>query len=243
MNKKILLNEEKLKETEEKTKKIAKTILITGLSIALILISTGINKHLEIKDKYSNKNKESIIEKLEHSKTVLEGILEKEEQKMLDNKKELNSKIETIKEEIKRLDRISFTGFNAAYYEREDKIDELKESIKKEEKDVDVIEDVLDESFDDCSFSTAKNNEYTSYYCKIKTAISIKENEIHNIDDVFSEYNIRKESHACTPFYIIGIFITFVSVMTSGMTYMTAKGREAFALATSQIIQTQNNKK
>ena len=40
--------------SKEKLQKISKTILITGLSIAALLISLGINKRLEIEDKYLN---------------------------------------------------------------------------------------------------------------------------------------------------------------------------------------------
>ena len=69
---------------------------------------------------------------------------------------------------IKSLERVPFSGFDDAYYAREDKIEDLKKSIEQDKKTIKIIEDALDENFDHCAFDDTKNNSLTSKYCSIK---------------------------------------------------------------------------
>ena len=235
MTKKEFLNEEKYKQSEAKIKKTALIILIAGISLGVLLISIGLIKQLKINARFSEESKAAAVEKLEKEKQTLQKQLEEEEKQVIAYQEQLENKIKPIEDEIKKLDRTKFTGFDDAYYEREDRIDELKKSIEKDKKSLNVIEDVLDDD-SECSFSTAKNNEYTTNYCKIKNDINAKTYEIEHIDDEFSEFDKRRASHGNVPFYIFGSFLIITSLMISGSVYMVAKRRDILAFTTQQIM-------
>lgn len=234
--KKEFLSEERYQQSEKKIKKIALIILIVGVSLGLCLILIGIVKQMQINSQYSDKNKALYIEKLEKEKEIIEKNLELEKQQVITYQEEIENKIKPIEDEIKKLKRTKFTGFDDAYYERQDKIEELEESIEADKKSLSVIEDVLDDGFNDCSFSTAKNNQYTSKYCSVKNSLSEKKYDISIIDSTFSEFNKSRESHKITPFYMFGAFIIITSLMISGTVYMTAKRRDILAFSAQQVM-------
>lgn len=236
MQKKEFLNEEKYKQSEAKIKKTALMILIGGISLGVLLISIGLIKQIKINNQFSDKNKATAVEKLEKEKQSLEEKLAKEEQQVITYQEELENKIKPVEDEIKKLKRTAFTGFDDAYYARQDRIEELEESIEKDKKSLGVIEDVLDDGFNDCSFSTAKNNQYTSNYCQIKNDLSSKIYEIDNIDNEFSDFDKSRASHGNVPFYMIGAFLIITSLMISGSVYMIAKRRDILAFTTQQVM-------
>ena len=43
--------------------------------------------------------------------------------------------VRTIEDQIKSLERVSFTGFDDAYYARKDQIEELEKSIEEDKND------------------------------------------------------------------------------------------------------------
>lgn len=236
MPKKEFLNEEKYKQSEIKIKKTALIILIAGLSLGVLLISIGLIKQLKINARFSEENKAAAIEKLEKEKQNLQEQLEEEEKQVIAYQEQIKNKIKPVEDEIKKLDRTKFTGFDDAYYERQDRIEELEESIEKDKKSLSVIEDVLDDGFNDCSFSTAKNNQYTASYCKTKNDINAKIYEIENVDDDFSDFDKRRASHGNVPFYMFGAFLIITSLMISGSVYMVAKRRDILAFTTQQVM-------
>lgn len=177
--KKEFLTEENYERGKSKIKTIALAILIIGVLIGVTLISIGLIKQNKVNSNYSDESKAKIQEQLSEEKTKLEEKLteleknkstdlEKEKTNILKSKSELEAKIKPIEDEIKSLERVPFSGFDDAYYAREDKIEDLKKSIEQDKKTIKIIEDALDENFDHCAFDDTKNNSLTSKYCSIK---------------------------------------------------------------------------
>ena len=161
MENKKYLTEENYEKGKKKIKTIALVILIVGLLIGGSLIITGLMKQGKINSQYSEDNKTTISQQLETEK-----------QNLIDKKIELEEKIEPVETQIKKLERESFTGFDDAYYERKDKIEELEKSIATDKNSISVIDKALDESFTWCQFDETKNNTYTSKYCSLKIVLS-----------------------------------------------------------------------
>ena len=66
--------------------------------------------------------------------------IEEEKQKLIANKETLEEKIKPVEDEIESLERTTFNGFDAAYYERQDKIKDLEKSIKEDkEKELGIM--------------------------------------------------------------------------------------------------------
>jgi len=156
-NKKEFLTEENYEKGKRKIKAIALIVLVVGLLIGGSLIVTGLIKQGEVDLQYSEDNKNNISQQLETEK-----------QNLISKKAELEAKIEPVETQIKKLEREPFTGFDDAYYERKDKIEELEKSIATDKNSINVIDKALDESFAWCKFDEAKNNTYTSKYCSLK---------------------------------------------------------------------------
>ena len=215
MNYDEYLSEEKYKNSKKKIVTISIIILIIGLLIGGSLISIGLMKQSKINNKYSEKNKLNVQNKLNTEK-----------QKLIESVSKLEAKVEPIENEIKKLDREPFTGFNDAYYARKDKIEQLQKSILMDKKTIQLINNVLSESFDYCAFSESKNNSYTSKYCSIK-------NELNNIS---SDFKKSFDSHDSIPFYMAGAFIIISTFMVSGSVFMTSKRREILAFNVQQAM-------
>ena len=111
MENKKYLTEENYERGKKKIKTIALVILVVGLLIGGSLIATGLMKQSKVNSQYSEDNKTTISQQLETEK-----------QNLISKKAELEAKIEPVETQIKKLEREPFTGFDDAYYEREDKI-------------------------------------------------------------------------------------------------------------------------
>ncbi|MGN1378960.1 MAG: hypothetical protein ACI4XR_00970 [Bacilli bacterium] len=236
MEKKEILTEENYLKGKKKIKSISLIILVIGLLLGGSLIITGIVKQNAVNEKYSEKSKAKELQQLENEKQQLSNQVEEEKQNLIKSKEDLEAKIKPIEDEIKSLDRVTFTGFDDAYYAREDKIEELKESIADDKKSIDVIENALDESFDHCAFDSAKNNNYTASYCLLKNELKAKNNEINLLDSKYSDFNRKHEAGKHDYLYIVGVFIIIASVMISSSIYMMTKRREIAAFSAQQMM-------
>lgn len=239
--KKEFLTEENYERGKKKIKTIALIILIVGVLIGGSLIVTGLVKQGQTNSQYSEESKNNKKEQLEQEKKQLTQDLDAEKQNLLTSKTTLENKIKPLEDEIKKLERekndvFMNGGFSDRYYEIEDKIEDLKESTKSDENSLSVIEDALDESFDHCSFSEAKNNTYTSKYCSLKNQVAKKDAEIAGLDLEFSDFNKEFNSFDSIPFYMIGGFIIVASGMISFAIYMFAKRREIMAFTAQQVM-------
>ena len=125
MEKKEILTEENYLKGKKKIKSIALIVLTIGLLLGGSLIITGIVKQNSVNEKYSEKNKAKELQQLESEKQQLSNQVEEEKQNLIKSKEDLEAKIKPIEDEIKSLDRVTFTGFDDAYYARKDKITEL----------------------------------------------------------------------------------------------------------------------
>ena len=236
MEKKEILTEENYLKGKKKIKSIALIFLTIGLLLGGSLIITGIVKQNAVNEKYSEKNKAKELQQLESEKQQLSNQVEEEKQNLIKSKEDLEAKIKPIEDEIKSLDRVTFTGFDDAYYARKDKIEKLKESIEPDKNSIIVIENALDESFDHCEFYSAKNNKYTATYCSLKSELKAKNGEIYLLDSKYSDFDKDFELEKYAPFYIVGGFILIVSIMISGSIYMMTKRREIAAFSAQQMM-------
>ena len=234
--KKEYLTEENYEKGKKKIKTIALVILIVGVLIGGSLIVTGLVKQGNTNSQYSEESKANKAEQLEAEKQKLTEELDTEKQNLITSKTALEDKIKPVEDEIKKLEREPFTGFNDAYYAREDRIEELEKSIERDKKSINVIDDALDESFDHCSFSEAKNNTYTSKYCSLKNQVTKKNAEIAGLDLEFSDFNKDFNSFGSIPFYMFGGIIIIGSCMISLSIFMIAKRREIIAFTAQQVM-------
>lgn len=214
MENKKYLTEENYERGKKKIKTIALVILVVGFLIGGSLIATGLMKQGKVNSQYSEDNKTTISQQLETEK-----------QSLISKKSELETKIEPVETQIKKLEREAFTGFDDAYYERQDKIEELEKSIATDKKSIGVIDDVLEDADFACSFD-GKTNSYTSKYCSLNNQLS----------DISSDFNKEFDSFGSIPFYMIGGFIIIASCMIAGSIYMFSKRREIAAFTAQQVM-------
>lgn len=236
MENRTYLNEERYQKNKKKITIVALIVLIVGFLIGGGLIAAGLIKQSKINDKYSETSKTQQVQKLEDEKSKIAEEIEAEKQKILTSKTQLESKIQPVEEEIKSLQREQFTGFDEAYYAREDRIEELKKSIATDKDSIKTIDQALDNSFDYCLFDDAKNNTYTSQYCSLKNQLQQKTTEISDLDHKYSEFNRNFDSHESIPFYIFGAFAIIASCIIAGAIYMIAKRREILAFHAQQVM-------
>ncbi|MBE6138225.1 MAG: hypothetical protein E7173_00585 [Firmicutes bacterium] len=236
MNKKEFLTEENYEKSKKKISKMALIILIIGILLGGSLIVAGLVKRSQTNNKYSEESKNAKIEQLTAQKEQISDEVDSEKQNLITAKTTLENKIKPVEDQIKKLEREPFTGFNDAYYEREDKIDALEESIKADKKNIGVIDDALDESFNHCNFYEAKNNVYTSKYCSLKKQLEQKTSEIYNVENDFSDFKKEFESHDAVPFFMFGTFIIIASGMIAFAIFMFTKRREMLAFTAQQIM-------
>ena len=214
MESKKYLTEENYERGKKKIKIIALVILVVGFFIGGSLIATGLMKQGKVNSQYSEESKETISQQLETEK-----------QNLVSKKAELKLKIEPVETQIKQLEREPFKGFDSAYYERQDKIEELEESIATDKNLISVIDKALDESFAWCQFDETKNNTYTSKYCSLKLQLAD-----------FNDFNKEFDSFDSIPFYMFGAFVIIATCMISGSVFMFTKRREIIAFTTQQIM-------
>lgn len=124
-----------------------------------------------------------------------------------------------------KLEREPFTGFDDAYYERKDKIEELEKNIATDKKTINVIDAVLENADFACKFD-GKTNSYTSKYCSLSIQLS----------DINDDFNKEFDSFGSIPFYIFGAFVIIASCMISFSIFMLVKRREILAFSAQQIM-------
>ena len=151
--------------------------------------------------------------------------LKEEKQKLIANKETLEEKIKPVEDEIESLERTTFNGFDAAYYERQDKIKDLEKSIKEDKEAIEAIDKALSSTFSSCELLISDNT-YTENYCSIKK----------QLDDINDEFNKKQASFSCIPFYMFGGFIIVASCMIAGSIYTFAKRREILAFSAQQVM-------
>lgn len=236
MNQKEFLTEENYERGKKKIKRIATIVLLLTLMIGGGLIGYGIYKQVKVDEKYSETNKINEKEAKEKEIAQLREQLNTEKENLMTKKSEIEAKIKPIQDEIKQLKREPFKGFDSAYYERKDKIEELEKSMESDKKSLAVITDALSDGFDHCVFDEAKNHNMTSKYCSIKNQISKKDDAIGDLQDTFSDFDKSMEKSDSIPFYMFGGFIILVGCMISGGIYMITKRREMLAFGAQQIM-------
>ena len=125
MEKKEYLSEERYQKNRKRIVAGAVIILIIGLLLGGSLIAIGLFKQNKVNANYSEANKESLSKKLEIEK-----------QSLISSKEKIEEEIKPVEDEIKSLEREKFTGFDDAYYQRQDKIEELEKSISESKKNI-----------------------------------------------------------------------------------------------------------
>lgn len=193
MTKNELLNEESYQKTKKKLSKIGIVVCGSFILLGVILICIGIFNV----NKYNDKD-----------------TLANEEQKLIQAKEQLETKIKPIEDEITKLERVPFTGFDEEYYAREDKIKELTDSIRDDRKTIILIENAMDDGFDHCAFDEYQENSYTSEYCKYKYV----------------------DSNTYLPFIIPGCFCLFAGFIASMMVLITLNRRKIMAFGMQQMM-------
>lgn len=208
------LNEENYEKGKKKLKVVALIVLLIGFLIGGSLIATGLIKQGKINSEYSEENKENLSKQLETEK-----------QNIISKKSELETKIEPIENQIKKLRREPFNGFDDAYYERQDKIEELTKQIAEEQKSIEIISGALEDTHYVCLLD-GKTNSFTTKYCELY-------NKLQNLSD---DSNKASDSYDSIPFYMIGGFIIIASCMIAISIYTFSKGREFLAFTTQQVM-------
>ena len=89
-----------------------------------------------------------------------------------------------------------------------------------------IIYNVLDPSFDRCSFDEYKNNSTTKKYCALK----------EELDEISSDFNKNFDSHDSIPFFIFGTFVIIASCMIGFSIFMFSKRREMLAFSMQQVM-------
>lgn len=209
-----LLNEEKYQSNKKKISTIALLILIIGLLLGGILISLGVIKSNEINSKYSEPYKDNLMKQLKIEEKNLHG-----------EKEKLEEKIKPAEDEIKKLSRVKFEGFDDEYYKRQDRIEELSKSISADKKQLSIINEVLENGEFACHFE-AKNNKLTSKYCDMVTNLVKSSNDFNKSFDLSDSY----------VYYGLGGFVIFSSLMISAAVYSITKRREIMAFSAQQMM-------
>ena len=237
MEKKKFLNEEDYQRNKKKITKIAIIILIVGILIGGSLIVTGLIKQNETNSQYSEDSKADLQKQIDDERQNLLTKKEELEQVIQESVNDIQTQIDNLETELATLkaeqsNEFRANGFSEKYYTLENnidkvnsEIDELETKITEEKNKTNVIDNVLSDTFNYCSFSEAQNNEYTSKYCSLK-------DQLNNLND----FNKSFTSSKYIPFYIFGAFIIIASAMIAGSIYMFAKRREIFAFTTQQVM-------
>lgn len=233
MEKKEYLSEEKYQKTNNKIKSVGKLVGGVLIVIGVLLISYGAYKISEVSNDYSEA---SIALKVENVELQIEEKEEEldEEKNVIETKiSELNAIIEPVQDQIDDLNNEHFTGFDDAYYDRKDSIEELEESIEDEEEEVYKLESVLDNSIT-CALNS---NDTSEKYCDIIDEIDVLEGKISDLNSDI-KVSIDKESEQAKNlvFIIPGIFITIIGTCILVSTIMITKRREIMAYGVQQVM-------
>ena len=187
------LTEESYQKSKSKLKVVIFIIILVGILIGGGLIYLGIYR--------MNPNRIN----------TLTTELETEKQNIVDLKKTLTEKNKPVTDEIKKLEREPFKGFTTEYYERQDKIAELKDSIKTDTKTLEDIDHVLEYG---CTFN---HNTSLNKYCNVYNDLEKANNKFYSI-----------------PFYMFGAFVIIAAFMMTLPLTFTLKGREITSFMAQQ---------
>lgn len=247
MENKKILDEERYQNTKRKIAKVALMVLIIGLLIGGGLITTGIINQTKVNYNYSPEGIAKLQKEVDAEKAILESKKNELETKRNASLNEEKQKLEAKKKELT---------------DKGIKYDVFAKYDDGEKYDLYIITKVLDPSFSNCSFDQYKNNALTKDYCLIynyEDSNSQKLKELNGILNGSCSFNKKVEySKYCTlkeqldknsdihrksfessqyiPFYMIGGFIMFTTLMISGNIYLRAKGREIFAFRAQQVL-------
>ena len=224
------LNEEKYQKTKKKIAIIAVIILLIGFTIGGSLIAIGLKKTGDIEKRYSDESKRNEIARMENEKLEIQKKIASEKEKIKKEKQVLDDKVRAVEEEISKLQRVDFNGFDDAYYERQDKIKDLKDSIKEDEENISVFDDVLEDTYT----SAVEKNPLTAECYKLNKELDKKESEIEDIDRIY-ENEKSSQSFDCRTFYIFGGMVCFMTLMMSSSIYISTKRREIMAYRAQQV--------
>lgn len=92
-----------------------------------------------------------------------------------------------------------------------------------------IINNVLNPSFNRCSFDEYKNNELTSQYCNL-----IK--RLEDTEKLDIKYKRKSESFSCIPYYMVGTSIILFSIIISISLFLIAKRREIIVFQAQQAM-------
>lgn len=230
------LNEEKYQKTSNKISLIGKIVICIGLCVIGLLLFLGFSEKARVRDEFSEeKINEKILVK-NNELTTLQDKLSKSEQKLTEKKTELESSIAAEENEIKQLERVPFTGHNDAYYQRQDRIEELEKQIKPTKKNIETIENYFS-SNSHCSYyaSFEASTKILDEVCEDKSNVNSMKNEISKLENLDVEFEIRRNDNSSTYF----MFIPFVAVLTLGLGAViltTAKRREIMAYGIQGVM-------
>jgi hypothetical protein len=121
------LNEKFYKMGKEAVIRVGIIVLIVGLSLGGFLLYKGFSNKKAVDEEWTEANIKTKIEAL--------------------NKEydELKVSIKSDLDQITTLDRVEFTGFDDAYYKRQDQIKEIKEKIEPTQTKMDKIKSEIDQ--------------------------------------------------------------------------------------------------
>ena len=89
-----------------------------------------------------------------------------------------------------------------------------------------LIYNVLDPSFDRCSFDEYSENKVTKKYCALQK----------ELDEISNDFNKSFDSHDSVPFFIFGVFVIIASCMIGGFVFTISKRREMLAFSMQQVM-------
>ena len=89
-----------------------------------------------------------------------------------------------------------------------------------------IIYNVLDPSFDRCSFDEYSKNKVTKKYCALQK----------ELDEISNDFNKNFDSHDSVPFFMLGAFVMIASCMFGGFVFTISKRREMLAFSVQQVM-------
>lgn len=241
------LNEENFQNINTKIKSKGRLITNITLCIGIGLILTGIILLVNGKDKSNDiSNNEEI------TKNGIEQKIEAKEQEIKNEKNNLKEKLNTVKSELESKKQALLARG----------IKESSNYNDGEAYDLYILDNVLSPSFDHCWFDQYNQNEMTKDYCTLRNLINgddhyytCEENEViekycslkaelvdlrnekisSNTSNLISNVTNRRSALAI-PCIIVGVFISFASLVAKFMVFTITHRREIMAYTTQQVM-------
>ena len=226
--KKELLNEEKYLNTKNNLIKIAKIVLVIGLSIAVLLAVLGFKSKNDSNNE--NGSNEALIETNNEELASLKEELNNEKANLRSKKTELENlkkEKENTKTRLEREKSEIFTnerGFTANYYAKEDEIKAVSDEISTLSSQIHSLETYAEKDFS-CNFLTNTEKETTfKTACDLEKKISEKYVEIDSIKN-----EQRMSNYSGVPYFMFIMPVVMITLMISGVLFSIAKRREILA--------------